>query len=98
MKRVVGGIGSVAGTTAGAAIGQVLIPVPIVGGVVGGVVGGLLGRYLVDAALSSPVFVPPRLEIEPTGKTKKLPLTLWVLELQLLNDRTETLFLCQFSH
>ena len=43
-KRIVGGVGSVAGSTAGVAIGQVLIPVPTVGGIVGGVVGGLTGR------------------------------------------------------
>ena len=43
-KRIVGGVGSVAGATAGAAFGQVLIPVPVVGGIVGSVIGGMVGR------------------------------------------------------
>ena len=45
VKRIVGGVGSVAGSTAGAAIGQVIIPVPVVGSLVGGLVGGLAGRF-----------------------------------------------------
>ena len=52
-KRIVGGVGSVAGTTAGAAIGQVLIPVPILGGFIGGGVGGLFGRFLGDTVADS---------------------------------------------
>ena len=52
-KRIVGGIGSVAGTTAGAAIGQVLIPVPIVGAFIGGLAGGILGRLFGDSFADS---------------------------------------------
>ena len=44
-KRIVGGVGSVAGSTTGAAVGQLLIPVPVVGGFVGSLVGGLVGRF-----------------------------------------------------
>ena len=44
-KRVLGGVGSVAGATAGAAVGQAFIPVPVVGGIVGSVLGGMIGRF-----------------------------------------------------
>ena len=44
-KRIVGGVGSVAGSTTGAVVGQLLIPVPVLGGFVGSLVGGMIGRF-----------------------------------------------------
>ena len=43
-KRIVGGVGRVAGSSTGAIVGQFLIPVPVLGGIVGGWVGASLGR------------------------------------------------------
>ena len=43
-KRIVGGVGSVAGSTTGAVVGQTLIPFPVVGGFVGSLVGGMVGQ------------------------------------------------------
>ena len=43
-KRIVGGVGSVAGSTTGAVVGQLLIPFPVVGGFVGSLFGGLVGQ------------------------------------------------------
>ena len=44
-KRIVGGVGCVAGSTAGAALGSVLIPIPVAGDFVGSFVGALVGRF-----------------------------------------------------
>ena len=46
-KRVMTGVGNVAG----GAFGQILIPIPVVGGVVGSMVGGLAGSLLGNIAL-----------------------------------------------
>ena len=49
-KRVMTGIGNIAGSTLGSAIGQVVIPVPVLGGLIGGVIGGLSGSFFASMA------------------------------------------------